>query len=81
LRVVILVQGETELTEVVQTLGADGSGTDPLHGREQQREQDANDRHDDQQFEQGHCPAVVGGTGTHGMLLEANEPRQGRAMI
>jgi hypothetical protein len=50
--VVIVVAGQRKLLEVVDALGAPGRFAGRLHGWQQQRDQDADDRDYDQQLNQ-----------------------------
>src|SRR5262249_7865212 len=51
--VVVVVQGDAHLFEVVGALGAVGGVADLLHGRQEQRDQDADDGDHHQQLDQG----------------------------
>jgi hypothetical protein len=46
------VDGEAKLPEVVAARGASGRFAGLLHGGEQQRDEDANDGDDDEQFDE-----------------------------
>jgi hypothetical protein len=49
----VIVQGETELLEVIAALHAAGSLPSALHRWQKQSNQDADNRYDHQQFHQG----------------------------
>ena len=49
-RVVVALQGQSDLLEIVAALHSLRSFARRLHGREQKRDQDADDRNDDQQL-------------------------------
>ena len=57
--VVVVVEADAELFEVVLALRPCGRRPDLLHGRQQQADQDRNDRHDDEEFDQGEGRAGV----------------------
>jgi hypothetical protein len=50
--IVVVVQREADLFEVVLALRAPCGFPRLLHGRQQQRDQDRNDRDDDEQFDE-----------------------------
>jgi hypothetical protein len=60
-RIVVLVQRQTDLLEPVHALSSSGSLASILHGRQQQRRQHRNDRDDDQQFDQSESSAMFRG--------------------
>jgi len=48
----VVVHGQPQLLEVVRALGSPGRFARRLHGGQEQRDQDGNDRDHDQQFDQ-----------------------------
>jgi hypothetical protein len=65
--IMVIVQGEADLLEVVDALGASGGLAGRLDGGQQQRDQHGDDRNHDQELDQGEC------TSSHGL----NPPRKG----
>ena len=63
-RGVMIMQAEAKLLEVVGALGACRGGTDLLHRREQQPDQDRDDRNHHEQFNQ--CETEMGSLVRHG---------------
>ena len=61
-RVVIVLDGETELLEVVGALHTTSRFTRRLDGGEKETDQNADDRDNDQQFNQGEALAILGGS-------------------
>jgi hypothetical protein len=51
MRVAILMHCQSDLAHVVRTLGAPPSSTSRLHGRQQERDQNANDGNHNQQLD------------------------------
>ena len=58
--VVVVVQGQADLLEVVDALGAAGGLAGRLHGRQQQADQDGDDRDHHQQLDQREAPSSSG---------------------
>ena len=66
-RVQVVLRGESELLEVVRALRAAGGLAGGLDGGQQQRDQDADDRDDHQQLDQGEAAALaIGRDSDHG---------------
>jgi hypothetical protein len=54
----VVVQRNAELLEIIPALGTAGSLASGLNGRQQQRDEDADDRNHDQQLDQGKAGAT-----------------------
>jgi hypothetical protein len=50
--IVVQLETQCELFKVVDALGTIGGLAHPLHGRQEESDQDADHRNDDEQFEQ-----------------------------
>jgi hypothetical protein len=53
----MLEHGDADLPEVIGAANPTGHGPNPLNRNQAQRQQDANDRHDDQQLKEGKARA------------------------
>lgn len=71
MRGLIVLQGDAQLFEVVGALEAPARFAGGLDGRQQERNQDANNRDDDQQFDQREAAAA----GWHASATTATQPR------
>jgi hypothetical protein len=59
-RVVVIVQSQTNLFQIVAALHPVGCFPDLLHSREQESDQDRNNRDDDKELDQGETPSAKG---------------------
>src|SRR5205085_9410286 len=67
----VVVDGDTQLLEVVGALDAHGRVAHSLNGRQQHADQDGDDGDDDQQLDEGEGGRADGRTTSHVFLLSA----------
>jgi hypothetical protein len=80
--VVIVLHGQADLLEVVGALGTPGRFAGGLHGRQEQRDQDADNRNHDQQLDQRKRRSTVpphGNAWAHKSPQELDEKDEMRA--
>jgi hypothetical protein len=70
-----VVQGECELFDVILTLQPGGRRLNPLDGREEEADHDADDRNGDEEFDEGEG-AVNVSVMTPGQSVFLRRPRQ-----